>query len=364
MFGYRSGRTAFFGIGGLLALAFAAPAPAQIVVSHDDVTFKLGVQGQLWADWTQDSSGARGYQQNMYLRRARIIIGGDVGKNISFFFETDDPKLGITPKSLASGFVIQDALMEWKPSDHFQVGGGLFIVPFSRNGLQSTLSYLTLDLSPISTVNNSATQSSALRDLGFQFKGFFHNDRLQYRIGAFNGERDANARNSLRTAGYVQYDFFSPEKVYVFTGTALGKQKILAVDAGFDKQSSYRGYSANAAAALPVNRGDEVAGQFQFIHYDGRTKFTAIPDQNDYLLEGGYYVHKAKIQPFTKYEAQAFVTAANASKDINRFGLGANYYIRGQNLKWTCQYLRASPRNSTTLKPSNEFTVQLQLFYY
>ncbi|MBZ5621189.1 MAG: OprO/OprP family phosphate-selective porin [Acidobacteriia bacterium] len=358
-------RTLLFGIGCVLMLAAVfVPASAQIVVKNEDVTFKFGIQGQLWADWTQDSSGTQGYQQNFYLRRARIIFAGDVGKNISFFFETDDPKLGITPKNLASGFIIQDALMEWKPSDHFQVDGGLFIIPFSRNGLQSTLSYMTLDVSPISTVTNSTTQSSALRDMGFQFKGFFANDRLQYRLGAFDGERDANGHNSLRTAGYLQYDFFDREKGYLFTGTGLGKLKILAVDAGVDKQGSYRGYSANAAAAIPINKGDEVAGQFQYIHYDGRTKFTAIPDQNDFLLEAAYYVHQAKIQPFLKYETQAFVAAANASKDINRFGLGATYYIRGQNLKWTCQYLRAIPQNGSPLKSANEFTVQLQLMYF
>lgn len=352
-------------IGCVLMLVLATvPAVAQIVVKNEDVTFKFGIQGQLWADWTQDSSGSQGYQQNLYLRRARIIVSGDVGKDISFFFETDDPKLGITPKNLASGFVIQDALMEWKPTKVFQVDGGLFIVPFTRNGLQSTLSYYTLDVSPISTVNNTSTQSAALRDLGFQFKGFFLDDRLQYRLGAFDGERDANGHNSLRTTGYLQYDFFDREKGYLFTGTALGKQKILAVDAGFDKQGSYRGTSANVAADIPVNKGDEVGGQFQFIHYDGRTKFTAIPDQNDFLAEGAYYVHQDKIQPFLKYEAQSFVTAANASKDINRFGFGANYYFRGQNLKWTCQYLRAMPQNNLTIKSANEFTVQLQLMYF
>jgi hypothetical protein len=177
-----------------------APAAAQIVVKNEDVTFKFGVQGQLWADWTQDSTGTQGYQQNYYLRRARIIMGGDIGKDISFFVETDDPKLGITPKNLASGFILQDALLEWRPSKVFQVVGGLMIVPFSRNALQSTLSYLTLDVSPISTVTNSVTQSSALRDVGFETKGFFLNDHLLYRIGEFSGARDANGRNSPRTA--------------------------------------------------------------------------------------------------------------------------------------------------------------------
>jgi len=351
-------------VGTLLMVLAPTPASAQIVVKNEDVTFKFGIQGQLWGDWTQDATGSQGYQQNYYLRRARLIFGGDIGKDISFFVETDDPKLGITPKNLSSGFLLQDALLEWRPTSEFQVVGGLMIAPFSRNGLQSTMSYLTLDLSPISTVTNTATQSSALRDVGFEAKGFFYHDHLLYRVGEYDGERDANGHNSPRTAGYVQYDFFLPEKGYLFTGTTLGKQKILAVDAGFDKQGSYRGTSANVVAALPVNQGDEIGGQFQFIHYDGRTKFPTIADQNDFLVEAGYYVHQAKLQPFLKYEQQNFVTAANASKDVNRFGAGANYYIHGQNLKWTLQYLRCLPQNTTALKSSNEFTMQLQLMYW
>jgi hypothetical protein len=350
--------------GAAILTLLSAPAQGQLVLKNEDVAFKFGVQGQLWADWTQDSSGSQAYQQNFYLRRARLIFGGDIGENISFFFETDDPKLGIVPKSLASGFVIQDALMEWRPSKVFQVVGGLMIVPFSRNGLQSTLSYMTLDLSPISTVTNSVTQSSALRDVGLEAKGFFFKDHLLYRIGEFSGERDANGHNSPRTAGYLQYDFFAREKSYLFAGTALGKQKILAVDGGFDTQGTYRGLSANMAAALPVHQGDEVAAQFQYIHYNGGTKFLTIADQNDCLLEGAYYSHRAKIQPFVKYDAQNFVNLADTGKDIHRAGFGANYYIRGQNLKWTLQYLRAMPQNGSPLKATNEVTMQLQLAYY
>jgi hypothetical protein len=107
-----------------------------------------------------------------------------------------------------------------------------------------------------------------------------------------------------------------------------------------------------------------VAVQVQDIRYDGRDKFTSIPLQNDFLVEAGYYDHKVKIQPFVKYEAQAFAAAANTCKDISRFGLGANYYIHGQNLKWTGQYLRALPQNGSSLKPANEFTVQLQFMYF
>ena len=348
----------------LLAGVLAGRASAQLAIHNGDVTVKFGVLGQFWGDWTQDSTaGTQGYQQNLYLRRARFIMGGDIGDNVSFFLETDDPKLGLNPKSLSSGFMLQDAFMEWKPDQRLIVSGGLMLVPFSRQTLQSPGSYYTLDISAITTVANAATQSAGLRDAGFQAKGYFLKDKLQYRLGVFDGQRDSSGRNSLRTAGYLQYDFFSPEKVYVFTGTALGKQKILAVDAGFDKQGAYRAGSANLAAALPVRGGDEIGGQFQYMYYDGRQKFLSIPEQNDTLLEAAYYIHRAKVQPFAKYESQNFVADQSRAKDIGRYGAGASYYVRGQNLKWTVQYLKAQPRNSP-LKPCNEFSVQLQIFYY
>jgi hypothetical protein len=41
-----------------------------------------------------------------------------------------------------------------------------------------------------------------------------------------------------------------------------------------------------------------------------------------------------------------------------------NYYVRGQNLKWTLQYNRLLPQNGSPLKASNEVTMQLQLFYF
>ena len=184
-----------------------------------------------------------------------------------------------------------------------------------------------------------------------------------YRMGVFEGERDADARNSLRTAGYVQYDFFSTETGYSFLGTALGQKKILAVDGGFDKQGQYRSWSGNVASDTPVRHGDEVGVNFQYLHYDGEKMFLTIPDQNDLLLELAYYIHRVKFQPFAAVSSQNFGAAGSESKDLERYGSGANYYIRGQHLKWTLQYNRVVPRNSTA-KPGNEMTMQLQLFYF
>jgi hypothetical protein len=348
-------------VGAFLLAPFAA---AQLTISnHEDVNFNLGFQAQAWGDWSQtaEPAGPEGYQQNLYLRRIRLIVGGQIAKDVTFFFETDQPNLGKTPKALNSGFLVQDAFVEWKALNAFRLDGGLMDVPFSHNGLQSTASYYTLDISPLSTVTNTSTESSALRDAGFQARGFFLEDHLQYRTGLFQGERDANARDSLRAAGYLQYDFFARETGYLFTGTALGKQKILAVDGGFDTQGSYHGLSGNTAAAIPVHGGDEVGGQFQYFHYDGGSKFPTIAKQDDYLVEAAYYLRAIRLQGFGKFESQDFVNLADQAKDVHRWGGGANYYIHGQNLKFTFQWLRAMQQN---LMPASELTVQFQVYYF
>jgi hypothetical protein len=357
-----------------------APALAQLEIKNEDVSIKFGIQGQFWGDWTQNatpaSAGSQGYAQNFYLLRDRLMMAGKIGDRITFFFQTDDPKLGLSPagetsgKTLTTGnanspgFLIQDAWVEYKVGSYLQLSGGEMLVPNSRQGLQSTLSFYTVNISPMATVANGALEQSALRDVGFQARGYFFSDHFQYRGGIFDGYRDPNGRNAPRPALYLQYDFFSPEKEYAYTGTALGKKKILAFDIGGDKQGDYRSETANIASDTPVNGGDEIGLNLNFFHWDGRDTFATIPDQNNYVMEGAYYFHKLKVQPFAKFESQNFVAAIDGVKDINRYGMGVNYYIHGQNQKWTIQYLRALPQNGSDIRPSNEFTTQVQVFYF
>lgn len=360
----RPTRAHFITLAFATMLATARPGVAQLQISNEDVSIKFGLLGQFWGDWNQDASGSQAYQQNLYMRRGRFMVGGQIGDRITFFFDTDDPNLGKTPKALNTGFLVQDAFVEWKVNRVLQISGGEMFAPFSRQELESPATYYSADMSSVSTVSNAATGSSALRDMGFAARGYFFDDRLQYRAGVFQGQRDANAHNSLRAAAYVQYDFFDREKGYSYLGTALGKNRILALDAGVDKQGGYRAYSANLANDAPVRGGDEIGVNLQYFHFDGRRKFLNIPDQNNFLGEFSYYLHRAKVQPFGRVETQTFVTEVCRTGNIRRSGGGLNYYFRGQNLKWTAQYLRATPNAGSALKPSNELTLQLQFFYF
>lgn len=351
----------------VVALAMLVPTVArgQMILKVNDTTwFRVGMQMQAWGDWLQDQTG--GYGQNLFLRRARFQLTGQFGPDVTFFFQTDSPNLGktsaTTTKGFSPGFLIQDAWFEWKLADEFAIDAGEMIIPTSRNELTSTLSFITLDISPTSTVFAGPTQTNGTRDTGFMAHGYLGGGHFEYRAGLFQGVRVTGARNSLLGAVYLQYDFLDTEKGYVFAGTNLGKRKILALSGGYETQNSYRAYSGDLFANIPVGAGDEVAGQIQWMHYDGQDFIKTIANQNDYLAELAYYIHGANTQPFVKYEDFKYVASTEQVNDKSQYGAGLNYYVHGQNLKLTGQYLHVQPKNPA-LKNTNEMTFQIQMFY-
>jgi hypothetical protein len=347
------------------ALLVSVPAGAQVVIKvNDNVNLRLGIQMQVWADELQDAT-TRGYGQQLFIRRARFLVTGQVAPNVTFFFQTDNPNVGkaAPTKSLTTGFLVQDAWAEWKISDAFMLSGGEMLVPLSRAELTSTSSFLTLDISPTAVVFAAPTQTNATRDTGFQAKGYVADGRLEYRAALFQGVRLAGARNSFRRSAYVQYDFFEKERGYVYPGTALGKRRIAGVSAGYDGQNSYKTWTAAGFALIPLNKVDEFAGLLEHHRYNGGSFLTALPDQKDELVELGYYKAALKLQPFFKAESQKFSASSNPSKDLTRMGVGVNYYVSGQNLKFTGQLLRVKPKNHA-LHSTNELTVQMQMWYY
>jgi hypothetical protein len=344
-------------------------AHAQAIIKvNDDVSFRIGAQLQLWADMAQDAV-TNEYNQNLFIRRARVLLTGTVAPGVSFFIQTDDPNLGKTPKALTAGYILQDGWAEWKISDQFALEGGLMLVPLSINELTSTTSFITIDVSPTGTVFATPTQTSGTRDTGFQGKGYLADGRLEYRAGFFQGVRDAAtaktvaSRNAFLKSAWVNYDFWEKERGYVYAGTNRGTRKVLAIASGYEAQKDYRAYSANLHTTVPVMGKNEVAVLVQGVHYDGGKFLTSIPRQNDYLAEFGYYIAPSKVQPFLKYEDQSFSLSSNPSKDVKRYAGGLNYYVNGQNLKFTGQLTRVVPDNGA-IHSTNEFTIQMQVWYY
>lgn len=346
----------------LLLVVARNDADGQVLIKvNDDVNFKLGVLGQVQADWLEDPA-ADATTQNLFIRRIRLLFGGQVAKNVTFFVETDAPNLGRTlpgGKNISPGVIVQDAYGEFKVSDAFALDAGLMFVPFSRNSIQTAASLLPIDYGAYTFGLSGATQSSVGRDTGFQAKGYFFGSRLEYRLGAFQGARDERSHRSFRYAGRVQYQFLEPEGTgFFYTGTYLGARRVLAVAAAFDAQSDYHAYDADVFLDYPYGPG-AVTAQVAYNRIDGGDTLVTVPRQDVVLVELGYLIRELKLTPVFQFTRRGI--ADTPVGDETRWSIGANYWWAGHNANIKAAYTRIEPRG---LAEQNEFTVQLQFFYF
>jgi len=347
-------------VASLIAVPVAGRAQAVIKV-NDDVNFKLGVLGQFQADWLGDPA-TDGTTQNLFIRRIRLLFGGQVAKNVTFFVETDAPNLGKAlpgGKNISPGIIVQDAYGEFKLHDAFALDAGLMFVPFSRNSLQSAASLLPIDYGAYTFAQTGPTQSTVGRDTGFQAKGHLLANRLEYRLGAFQGARDAGSHRAFRYAGRVQYELLDSEGTgFFYTGTYLGTKKVAAVGAAFDAQDDYHAFDADAFVDYPSGPG-AVTAQFAYNRFDGGTTFVTLPRQNVALLEIGYFVRDLKVTPVLQLTRRGIVDTAVG--DETRWSIGANYWWAGHNANIKAAFGRINPAGRGA---QNEFTLQFQVFYF
>lgn len=363
----------------LLVALLPGIASAQAIVKvNDTVNFRLGILLQGWADWNGQSDAAgntAGFQQNLFLRRARIFLGGQVAKDVTFFFMTDNPNLGKSTQTVAggaggkapgTGFIVQDAFLEWKIANEFALQGGLILIPLCRNCNSSAVNLVSMDYGTWSFQESASTQSSVGRDTGFQAKGYLGGDHFEYRAGVYSGFRAPGVKNSFRFSGRAQYNVFDVEKAQFYPGTYFGKKKILALGAGFDTQSDYTAYAADVFFDFPIGKGNGITAQADFIRYDGGATFptAALFKQDDLFIETGVFIGSLKVMPFVRYELQKYKDAVNEKLNKNFFQAGLGWYPYGSNFNIKGGFTRKEFPNDPLVASTNQYTVQVQVFYY
>ncbi len=223
-----------------------------------------------------------------------------------------------------------------------------------------------LDQSAYNLPTSAALQNNSERDTGAMLRGYFFCDRLEYRAGVFSGFRAPGVKNEPRFAGRLQYNFFDTE-VYNFVsypGVYYGTKKILAVGGGYDIQNDYRYASADMYIDWSIPLGSfESTIQYQYIN-GGKTFATALPEQNLFQIEGGVFLKGLKIVPIARYEQKAFTANVNAPKNESRVALGLNFYPipkAENNFNIKCWWQRVALKTGYA---TNEFTVQMQVYYF
>ena len=355
----------------VVLLVAAAPADAQVIIKvSDTVNMKFGLLVQPQVEWIELANSTNtdtvGYQQNLYIRRMRILFGGQVAKNVFFFAETENSNLGKSTsttgsnKSLATGFQILDAVVEYRPLKAFNLQAGLIRVPTSREALKSSGTQVPLDFSAWTFLQSTPTQSTAGRDTGFMLRGYFVNDRLEYRAAVFQGFRVSGSHNSLRFTGRLQYNFFDTEVYNMpsYISNYLGAKKIFNIGGAADLQGDYKSFSADAYASIPVASGS-VDGTLEFQSIDGGTFITTLPKQQTYQVDLLYYTKGVKLAPWIRWEMRNYSNAALI--DESRYWVGLSYLPFRYNLMVKSAYVRIDPKTGPSI---NQFGVMLHLYYF
>jgi hypothetical protein len=404
---------------------FAILGPSREIKLSENTWFRFGAQVQAWYRIAQDRiiqpDGSDGsYAMDFYCRRCRFFTTGSVVKNIYFNVLFEASNLGradLTQPSTKS-FVspqILDAYGQVKFADFFWLSGGSILMPLTRNGLQPTTTYVSIDNANVDTTPVLQNNSNVLRDLGFQANGFFVENHVEYRAGVFQGSRQASiatqtaSHNAPRFVAMVSANLWDTETGYVNGGHYFGAKRVLGVMGNFDYQifrknappapgtdkNAYFGISGAVFLNYPLSGspspkgGDEIVGLLQFGYYDGGLRlsptgtptnagtYPAVLKQTNYLAEAGYYNHSARLSVFGKFEKrkisddyplvfrQAPPTGVSPSQTWIAFGL--KYYIAPFNfMNFALQYERINSDDApgTQQGGTNNITFQMQTLLY
>jgi phosphate-selective porin O/P len=384
----------------------------------DLFTFRPGMLIQLWGSFVQDvnkqtNGDAGDFARNIYLRRARFFMGGSIGKSLSYFMLWESANNG-SPTADAMGnisknntsFAFNDAYLDFKVNDMLSIQAGLMLIPFTRNILQSTATYWTLDIGGVSATYLAATQTTVLRDYGAQIKLNANENHFEFRGMVSEGVRIPDltlsaasppaaiaggrnpGKNNPRLTAFAQYNFLDGDAGYVFNGQYFGRKKIAGIAAGVDYQpissdNPYFATSVTGFAAIPLHGGDakngddEIGGQVEYLHFHGGGVVPGSPasglgKQNAVLVEAGYYNKGAHLEVFGKFEGR-FLDVPDGSPlkagNSRVYGAGLKYFLAEQVANLTLMYSLTQapdvPAPASALRnDSNAIQLQLQVTYF
>lgn len=356
----RFGRMLFVLLGVILLAPRPGEAQLQWKSADEKMTFKIGLLGQMQGE-AIDVANSDDTAQNLFFRRARILMSFTLGEKISVFFDTDSPNLGKgsnTGGKDANDIFVQDFVVSYKFSDAVILDGGMILPVTSYNHGQSAASLLPIDYGAYTFVENGPLQTRVGRDYGLNLRGYVAGKRLEYRAGVFQGVRGTNASNSFRYTGRLMYSFFTPQQGLFYRGTSFGKTKTLSIGASYDAQEEFSSYTGDFFFDLPVGKNGFTM-QADLSHYDGDTFLTAIPQLDQMLVEAGFYFSGIKLMPFVQYAERDYDAAGRV--DEERLSIGLGYIVNGHNNNVKVSYTKIEPAVGDSL---DQFLVQWQIFQF
>lgn len=247
----------------LLALILAAPSAQAAKVTFLDEGY-LDIHGfiQPRIDVAFEPGAADEKTFDIYLRRTRLLFGGQINKHFQFFFGGLLLDMG-RGGDFKPDLTLADAWLQFSLNKMFRVNAGLLKLPFGRHMQLSGGKLHGLDFHGFilqRAVGDDTGRNIPQRDLGVLFRGLLFSDKLDYRIGVMDGKEPGGDGDVPRFVGRIGLNVFDAEPEYHWNDAYFGKRRILSFGVSFDLQPSIAGngddlfyaFAFDAHADIPI----------------------------------------------------------------------------------------------------------------
>ncbi len=387
-------RHALIALAGMTLLASPAFAgPTWTFGPEDQGLLKLDYKGQFQLNYRDEGAGPNRDEDAMEFnfRRNRLALMGAWEKNFSLYVQTEynsDNNFG--PIALSDGnnsdFRILDATLRFKLNEYANIWLGKFKYGFTRENLESCEDPLTLDRSLF-----IRTPYTGTRDDGVSLWGNVMDGKVQYRVDVMNGRNDSlsSPKSELRYTARAHLSLLDAENGYGYKGTYMGSKKVFTVGAAYQMESDiayqntvaqtgavdYKAWTVDLFTEIPVEGLGTFTASGAYVDYDLDDAYQGITsdagvsglngEKNGYYVKAGYMLPGLPLQFFGRYENWSFAELNNIiDQEITWYGGGANYYLRGQNLKLTMELSKTDfDKSGADSEDFTTLTTQMQLIF-
>ncbi len=364
------------------------------------VKFLLQVQAQAEQNATYTGQGWAG---DFFVRRARILLFGNVTPFVNYFVETDEPDYGKRGNNTHS-FFIQDAYITLHLyKNEVKLDTGMLLLPFSHNGRQAASSLLPVDYDISSVFGRYPVNGSVVgRVFGAELSGFVIDGHLNYIFLLSNGVNAQaskitstavlNPSDTKRFTGRLQYNVFDTDDVlgFFYAGTYLGAKRILSVGASYDEEpnsisddpanvnftkvGNYSAYDVDVFLDYPIAYPSIDSGvltvqaaylryNYDNLNYDDGTAFYA---EAGYLFP--WVVGWGRLEPVIKIDnfASSQTPAGGTYLNFTRYHFGVNYWLKEHQANIKAEYLVDSENGKiagVNAQSQDIATVQFQILF-
>jgi hypothetical protein len=226
---------------GVLLLAPAASWAVRIPLPIEGAT--LNVTPVVQTQALINENGAPDGQNpsyDIYARRTRIQVSGDVSQYVSYYFQVDNANFG-KYGNFTGRMIVQDAWISWAPTGNtggtvLMVEGGIIFVPSTRGVITSINSQFTVEGHPDLIRGFAAGSFPANRSTGVQLRGWALEKKIGFRGGLYEGVRPSaadpglNPNSNPMLSGLVNFNILgSQDGSYLYNSIYFSKEPLLSI---------------------------------------------------------------------------------------------------------------------------------------